>query len=376
MEIKLGVGVLRSVLSRALGVAGGRGTSMPILSTVLLEAEVTPEGGRLKATAYDLEIGVVSEVPVEVAKPGSAAVPVKLLADVAKALPGGVVEIKAEANRRLVLTANASSFRLAGLDPADFPGLPTTSPKAKWAPVNREELVAVLDRVSYAISTDETRYALNGVLFEAADDWLTLVATDGHRLAVDRLAVTSRYGLTGDGAIVPSKAVAELRQLLTETSTEPGDLAFAEGSILYRRPGLAFTARLVDGQFPAWSQVVPAADPKAARLTIDRVALRDVLRRVLLLAEDKASAVTLALADGELTVSARSAEAGEATDRVPVEYAGPALSVTCNGHYLADVAGAETSFRLALQVGDEVSPLVWTPAAGGEARHVVMPMRR
>lgn len=373
MQIKIGVSVLRAVLARALGVAGAK-SSMPILSTVLLEADAD-EGGRLTVKAYDLEIGVQSSVPCEVTATGSAAVPVKLLADVVKALPAGSVELKLEANRKLVLRSGAASFRLAGLAPEDFPTLPTASAKARWAPIDREALGAVLDRVTYAMSTDQTRYSLNGVFFEATDGWLTLVATDGHRLAVDRLTVSSRYGIS-EGVIVGAKAVAELRQLLAEETTEPGDLAFADGALLYRRPGLVFTARLIDGSFPAWEQVVPAADPKAGRLTVDRHALRDVLRRVLLLADDKAAAVLLSLSEDTLTVTARSADAGEAVDRLAVEYRGPAVEVSVNGHYLSEIATAETGTRLAATVGDELSPLVWTPAAGGEARHVVMPMRR
>lgn len=374
MKLTIGVNSLRTALSRALGVAGTKTGSMPILSTVLLTAEQTPEGGRLTARAYDLEIEVTTEHAAEVAAPGAVAVSAKLLADVAKALPAGPVTLTV-VKQRLEVVSGASSFRLALLPAEDFPTSPAAPKALPWAPVDRHQLLAALDRVRYAASHDETRYNLNGVFFDHADDRLSLVATDGHRLATAAVLGVADYGLGRAGAIVSRKAVDELHKLLAEESADVADLAFAGGSLLYRRQGLRYVARLVDGQFPDWTQVVPKIDRAAPLCTIGRVALRDVLKRVLLLAADVASPVTLKLTADRLHLSARNPDAGDSSDELAVTYNGPAVDFCVNGRLLAELLGAETADALELQFGDEMAPLLWWPAAG-ESQHVLMPMRK
>lgn len=372
MQVRVSVGELRAGLARCLGVAGGK-SSLPILSTVLLTAQQTAEGGRLHLRAYDLEVEVATEHPAEVGVVGAVAIPAKLLADVAKALPAGSVDLRLEKNNRLAIASGSSAFRLAALLPEDFPTSPAVDADLRWTPAHRETLRAGLDRVLYAMSSDETRYNLNGVLWQSTAAGLALVCTDGHRLAVAVLPGVPTYGLPAAGAIVGRTAIEQLHQLLAEEAAEPGDLAFSDSAVLYRRPGRSFAARLVDGAFPAWDQVVPSTEGRA-QVSASRAALRDVLRRVLLLASDVSQGVVLSLTEGQLQVSARNAEIGEASDRLDVTYDGPAIEVAVNGRYLVDLLSAETGERVVGWLGGDTDPLVWS--AGGEVRHVLMPMRR
>lgn len=372
MQVTMGVGVLRQALARALGVAGSKST-LPILGTVLLEAGQTPEGGRLTARAYDLEIEVVTEHACEVQSPGAVAVPAKALHEIAKALPSGSVQLK-KASNGLEIVAGASRFRLAGLAVEDFPASPVQPSKVEWAPVVREALLVALDRVTYAMSSDESRYNLNGVHFDHADGQLALVCTDGHRMGVAELFGVPGYGLNDNGAIVGRKAVDELHKLLSEEG-EPGDLAFVGGSLLYRRPGLRYTARLIDGQFPAWREVMPSVGKDTPPMQVDYHTLRDSLKRVLLMAQDHAASVTLALKPGLLSLRTRSPELGDATDEVEVAYVGPEREIALNGRLLADVVGVEPQ-PLNVHIGDELSPVLIAPVGKEGVRHVLMPMRR
>ena len=374
MQIQMSVGQLRQVMTRALGVTGTKSGSMPILAAVLLEAEQTPGGGVLSAQAYDLEIGLASRVPCEVVKPGALAVPAKLLADVVKALPEATVKLTKEGNNRLVVTSGAATFRLATLPAEDFPKLPTMPKAAVWAPVAQDALVTALGRVTYAMSSDETRYNLNGVAVQPRPEGgLALVCTDGHRMAVAELEGVPDYGLSREGVIVSRKAIAELQALLSEANAEPGDLTFNDNSLLYRRPGLTFVARLIDGQFPDWRQVMPPVSD-VPRMDVDYHTLRDALRRVLLVAQDAASPVSLELKPGILTLKARSADLGDAVDQVDVAYVGGEQRIALNGRLLAELVAVDT-LPLSVAITDELSPVVAQPVGVTGVRHVLMPMR-
>lgn len=365
MDISISTAELRSALHRVQGIIQPKG-SMPILSCVHLEAENTPAGGRITVRATDLEIGSISSHPCEVKKEGALVISAKALHDVAKALPESTTRLKVGANNRLEVTSGAASFRLAGMAADDYPAI-TESKGLEYCPVDRHSLRAGLDRVVHAMSSDATRYNLNGVLFDFLEGGLSLVTTDGHRLSLTRLEKFPAVKPTS--IIVGRKAVTELRKLLAEDTSAPGEFAFNENSIAYKRAGLTFVARLVDGSFPDYTQVIPQAE--SAGVTVPR-SMVEVLRRVMLLSD---AAVTLELTATGLILSTRSAEVGEATDTVPVEYAGKPLTICLNGHYLMDVLGAVESSTVQMHVEDDMSPVLVKPADGSLIA-VLMPMRR
>jgi len=374
MHISIEVGELRAALSRTSG-AAGKASTMPILSAVLLTAQQTPEGGRLTVRAYDLEVEVTSDHVCEVVTAGVVAVPAKLLGDLVKSLPVGVVELRHVGNR-VEMTAGASVFRLANLAADDFPAPPPAPTAAKWDLSHRDAILAGLERVTYAMSGDETRASLCGVFVQPVRKSLALVCTDGHRLAMAKLPDVPDYGLSRDGAIVGRKAADELQKLLSDVASDAGDLAFTESTLRYRRSGLTYSARLIDGAFPAWQEVVPDRKSGTGTLTIDGAALQSVLRRVLLLAADRAAAVSLTLSEGELKLSARNPETGDAADRIAVEYSGPTIELAVNGRYLAEVVAIEGAAQLEVWVEDDTSPVMLAPVGVAGVRHVLMPMRR
>jgi len=365
MDTSISTAELRSALHRVQGIIQPKG-SMPILSCVQLEAENTPAGGRITVRATDLEIGSISSHPCEVKKEGALAISAKALHDVARALPESTTRLKVGANNRLEVTSGAASFRLAGMPADDYPAI-AESKGMEYCPVDRHALRSGLDRVVHAMSSDATRYNLNGVLFDFSEKGLSLVTTDGHRLSLTQLEKFSAPKPTS--IIVGRKAVTELRKLLAEETSAPGEFAFNTNSISYKRAGLIFVARLVDGSFPDYTQVIPKAETSG--VTVPR-SMVEVLRRVMLLSD---AAVTMELNSTGMVLSTRSAEVGEATDTVPVEYDGKPLIIALNGHYLMDVLGAVESATVQMHVEDDMSPVLIRPA-DGSLTAVLMPMRR
>jgi len=372
MDIQISTNELRVALARVQGIVADKKGTMPILSSVLLSADITPEGGRLTVRAYDLEIGLCSQHSCEVKKEGAVAVPAKALFEIAKAIPESSARLKTGANNRMELSSGAASFKLAGLAAEDFPSMPT--PEAMpYETVDRDSLKEGIKSVAFAMSSDETRYNLNGVYMKATPDGTTLVSTDGHRMAVCNLRNDKRYGLKEAGAIVPRKAVGELRKLLAEETAAPAELAFNENTLSYRRQGLTYMARLIDGQFPNYSQVIPPDAEQPAQ--VSRAALSEVLKRILLVAGDSNQTAMCHLSEGKLSLSSRDADLGEATDSLKVEYAGAEVKLGLNGRYVHEMLSVVDTEKLSIGFSDAMSPVVVRPVGPSDQLFVLMPVR-
>jgi DNA polymerase-3 subunit beta len=374
MELKIGAQELARALGRSQGIVEKKST-MPILSHVLLEAK---KGGLLHVSATDLDLSVSSEHGCEVVKEGALAVSAKHLYEIVRALPEQEVTLKRAGNNYLEVKSGPSEFRIVGLPAEDFPALPKFE-KVAFVEVQPAELLAQIELTSFAASTDETRYNLNGVLFEPQGPVLRMVATDGHRLALSERPLAGDYGLKR-GVILPRKGLHELRKLLTE-AVEAGPekietmLGFAENSAVYRRPGVVLAMRLIEGMFPDYKQVIPKQGEKI--LKVGRQRLLETLRRVSLLSSDKSHAVKLELSPGTLLVLSQNPDLGDAKEEVPVEYAGEPLKIGFNARYLTDVASVLKSDDLQLELADDLSPGVLRGAGPEDAGYtaVVMPMR-
>jgi len=290
MELKIGAQELAKALGRSQGIVEKKST-MPVLSHVLLEAK---KESQLVVSATDLDLAVSSEHACEeVTKEGALAVSARSLYDIVRALPeGSTVVLKRAANNYLELKSGPSEFRLVGLPAEDFPALPRFE-KIPFVPVDPSALLEMIERTQFAVSTDETRYNLNGVFFEPAGDKLRMVATDGHRLSLCERAVPGEFGLKR-GVILPKKGLQELKKLLGEAvesgeEKPEGKLGFAENSAIFRRTGVVLSMRLIEGMFPDYRQVIPKPGDRSVKLGRD--AFRDALRRISLLSSDKAHAV-------------------------------------------------------------------------------------
>ncbi len=375
MELKIGAKELERALGRSQGIVEKKST-MPILSHVLLEAKK----GQLVVSATDLDLAVSSEhdKSCEVLKEGSVAVSARHLYEIVRALPEQQVTLKKAHNNYLEVKSGPSEFRIVGLPAEDFPALPRFE-KVPFADVEPAALLDMIERTFFAVSTDETRYNLNGVYFEPSAEALRLVATDGHRLSLVERKMGATFGLK-KGVILPKKGLQELRKLLAEAA-ESGEekpetkLGFVENSAIVRRPGVVLSMRLIEGLFPDYRQVIPKQGEKVVKLGRER--LQETLRRVSLLSTDKAHAVKLELGKGTLKVLSQNPDLGEAKEEVPVEYQGDALKIGFNARYLLDVLAVLKSKDVALELADDLSPGVVRGADEADEgfTSVVMPMR-
>ncbi len=375
MELKIGVQELARALARSQGIVEKKST-MPILSHVLLEAA---QGDELHVSATDLDISVSSEHKCEVLKEGKVAVPAKQLYEIVKALPEKDVVLKRASNNYLEIRSGAAEFRLVGLPAEDFPALPRFD-KVQLVKVEPRPLLQMIELTGFAVSSDETRYNLNGVFFEPSPGGLRAVATDGHRLSLAERPLEGDFHMK-KGVILPRKGLGEMKKLLLEAEEGETRLGFVENSAVLQRPNVKLVMRLIEGVFPDYRQVIPKVGEK--RFTVGRERFLDTLRRISLLSTDKAHAVKLELATGTLRVLSQNPDLGEAKEEVPVQYQGDPLKIGFNARYLMDVLGALAALEpvavqdVVVELADDLSPGVVKPAGESTTQFtaVVMPMR-
>lgn len=384
MELRIPVAELSRALSLAQGVVQRKNT-MPILSHVLLDAGAGASGGgSLTLSATDLDVGVRTERACEVTTPGSVTIPARALADMVRELPGPDVTLKRLPNQHVEVKSGRTRARLMALSADEFPALPPYA-DAGFVSLDTTLLVDMVDKTLYAASQDETRYNLNGVLFEppgmngsSSEGPLTMVATDGHRLVrVERaFEGAARFALKTP-VILPRKGLGELRRIL---STDAGgddsktiELGFKDQHCVARRGNTLLGMRLVDGQFPDYKQVIPKLADKIVRIA--RQDLIDSLKRVSVLAQDRMQPVKLVLGKDTLVVTCTNPDAGEISDDVPVEYAGQTIEVAFNARYLLEALQSLDDKNVLLKLIDNLSPGLLVGV--DEPRHlcVVMPMR-
>ena len=366
--------ITKSELLNGLTLAQGiveRRSTIPILSNVLLEAA----GNTLTISATDQEIGFRRACPAEIEDPGSVTVSARRLFEMARELAEGDIAINSKENGWIEVVAGKGRFKLVGLDPREFPEMPRATAKgARFAvSIASETLAEMLDYTSFAISSDETRASLNGVLIEASDDAkLRMVATDGHRLAMISRAVD---GVTkSDGAIVPRKAIAEIRKILDVGEGDTLDLIIGEGVAYVTRGSVEMSMRLIDGEFPDYEQVVPKKPSKVA--TIGVAPLLAGLRRVSIVSSDRTKGVKLEMDKGKVELTTINPDVGEGCEEIEAQYDGGSVSIGFNARYLIEllsVMGGDDSLEIGLN--DDVSPGVFQIPDEGDYCYIVMPMR-
>ncbi|HZH28786.1 MAG TPA: DNA polymerase III subunit beta [Azospirillaceae bacterium] len=369
----------RAALLRALGhvqrVVERRNT-IPILSNVLIRAE----GEELALTATDMDLEIVESVPAEIARPGATTAPAHTLYDIVRKLPdGSQVELDAGGDGGLLtLRSGRSQFKLGCLPVEDFPQLTGADGGHTFA-VSAADLRTLIDRTRFAISTEETRYYLNGIYLHAAKSGgggaeipvLRSVATDGHRLA--RVEMPLPNGASGiPGVIIPRKTVGEIRNLIDEAASAI-EVSLSETKIRFTLDGITLTSKLIDGTFPDYERVIPTGNDKVLEVEAKRFAA--AVDRVATISTEKSRAVKLTLDRGNLTLSATSPEAGSAQEELEVAYEAAAMEIGFNSRYLLDITqqieGETASFALA----DAASPTVVRDVADASALYVLMPMR-
>ncbi len=342
-------------------------TTLPILSNILIEA--TADGVRLSGT--DLDIAVSTVVPAEVDEEGAVTVPAKKLVDIVRELPSAAIRMTASGEQRVSLECGRSRFKLLGIPREEFPNFPPVNFDEAWT-VTSSDLQKLINHVSFAASTEESRPILNGVLWQLQGDVMRMVATNGHRLSKMDVPVGSA-GASAD-LIVPPKALDQVRRLFgpsdeLEIAKSDNHLGFRSGTTL------VFT-RLIEGPYPNYDQVIPRDNDRAC--TVEKDGLAAALRRVGVVASDQTHRVRLQFTGGSLKLSVSTPDLGEAQDEMAVTYDGDALEIGFNANYLLEILKymPTDEVRLTFKAPERaatVEPVGWDDPASYMC--LVMPLR-
>ncbi len=361
MKIEITKDVLLNGIQKVQNVISARST-LPILSNILVEAEQ----GKLKLTATDLDIGISCVIPVDTQEPGMITIPAKRFGDIIKELPDDSVSINTKKNNLVIIETKSCQFKIMGLPYEDFPKLPEFKEGGviKIGPATLKEMLIL---TSFAVSLDETRYILNGILFKINQNNLTLVATDGKRLAVigRELIQNTEKDLH---IIVPLKTIQELNRNLHEE----GELSILLGNnqILFDLGGTVIISRLIEGEFPDYQQVIPPASEN--KINVYREQFLLAVKRAALLSTPDYQAVKLEVFKNKLVVSKSTPDIGESREEVAIEYQGKEIAIGFNPNYLIDVLKNLKEEKVQFELSDTEKPGVIR--IGGYV-YVVLPMR-
>lgn len=349
-------------LQRIQNVVSTRPT-LPVLTNVLLEAD----GDGLQLTTTDLEVGIRCRIDARVEREGAITLPARRLVSIVRELPSADILLDLDAKNAVAIRCGASFFKIYGLPRDEFPAFPDFK-EPQSLTVKQAELRDGLKKTSYAISADEARYVLNGILFSLTENKLALVATDGRRLALFDTDLEFPKSQERE-FILPTKAVTELQRLLQEE----GDVVIStsDNLVAFELNRARLVSKLIEGNYPNYRQVIPG-EPKE-RITLEREAFLNCVRRVSLLSTDKASSVRLSFTRDNLDITANTPEVGEAKESMAVPYSGAEITIAFNPEFLMDPLRNLSNEEVYLELIDELNPGVLkinTPFL-----YVIMPMR-
>ena len=369
MKLTIERGMLLKSLGHVQSVVERRNT-IPILSNVQLEAD----NGKIAMTATDLDLAIVEHAEADIQASGATTVPAHTMFDIVRKLPDGAqVELSMGSDQRLTITAGRSEFTLACLPQEDFPVMSGGDMPHKFSLMS-EELKRLIDKSRFAISTEETRYYLNGIYLHVADDGdstLRAVATDGHRLAQVEIAMPE--GAAGmPGVILPRKTVAELRKLLDEYEGEV-EISLSDTKVRFTFAGVVLTSKLIDGTFPDYKRVIPTANEK--RLEVDCHVFAEAVDRVSTISTDRTRSVKMSLATDKITLSVNSPENGTATEELACTYSEDEMEIGFNARYLLDILQQVEGDTVFCELADPASPTIVRDSGDESALYVLMPMR-
>lgn len=372
MKIQIDKKDFLNLITKAQNVVEKRNT-MQVLVNVLLETKKDI----LKIYATDLEVSLTDEVSCLIKEEGKAVINAKSLFDILKELPDGLITFEKKKNHWIEISQGKSVFNIVGLNPEEYPVFPTLTTD-KFTKINSSTLSEMIEKTIYSVSTDETRYHLNGVYFEKQNrdnkSYFRMVATDGHRLSVvDRQvdSVSSGFELT-NGIIIPKKGLNELKKLLDFTN---GDLEMAvEGAqLIVRTDNTYLYIRLIEGRYPNYQQLIP--QKLALSLEVPRESLLSSLKRVSLLSNQKSKGVTFSLTDGKMEITSNNPEMGDAKEEIEITYKGENLKIGFNARYVLDILSSFNDENLSISLNDQLSPGLIKPMSDSDYRCIVMPMR-
>lgn len=338
-------------------------TTLPILSNLLLETKES----ELHLAATDLEIGIECLIPAKITDPGGVTIPARKIGEIIRELPEAEVKISTK-DSLITIKCQKSVFKVSGLNREDFPQIPQLE-KEKSFIFRQELLKKMLKRTSFAVSSEETRHALNGVLFSINENELKLVATDGRRLAYTKRKMEVSENLKSD-MIIPIKAVNEISRIL-----EVGDLEIflKENQIAFCLDKIRIVSRLLVGRFADYNKVIPRKVKE--KIVLLREPFLSTLKRVAILTSEKSNSVRLDISKGRMMLTAITPEVGEAKEELDLNYQGEDISIAFNPNYMLDFLKNEDAEEVYLELTDSLSPGLMRPAGEEKYLYVIMPMK-
>ncbi len=347
-------------------------TTLPILSHILMEAK----DNQLRLASTDLETGIECLIPVKVIEKGGITVPARKIGEIVRDLPDAEVNLTVK-DQTITLDCEKGVFKISGLEREDFPEIPQLAEKRSFV-LKQEILKGMLKKTSFAVSHDETRYALNGIFFVIKDNKLKLVATDGRRLAYVERKVKMPPGLEGE-VIVPTKAANEISRILDEGSGEL-KIVLGDNQIAFHLDNIKLISRLIEGHFPDYQKVIPKKCKE--KVIIKREPFLSALKRVSVLTSEKANSVRFDISQNKILLSTTASEIGEAKEELDLDYAGEEIGVAFNPVYMLDFLKNEEEENIYLEVTDSLSPGLMRPDISGAGKsneqkslYVIMPMK-
>jgi DNA polymerase III subunit beta len=343
-------------------------TTLPILSNVLLRAE----GDKLELTATDLDVTIACSVEAKVTKPGASTVPVKKLFGIVRELGNSEIDLEVDDKNVCSIRSGASFYKINGLSADEFPPMPKFK-EDKKVELPQEKVRGMMKKTSFAISTDESRYVLNGIFISLKDHKMTMVATDGRRLALVDEEVDVSEKSQGE-FIAPAKAVGELNRLLQDKGNV--EIRYTDNQASFtlkdeKNGSVLIVTKLIEGNYPNYRQVIP--NEVKERVSLGREEFLHALKRAEIMTRDKSNSVKLTFGKNNLAITANSPEVGEARESIAINYKGKEMAIAFNPKYMIDPLNALTNDEVFIELIDELSPGVLK--INGPFLYVVMPMR-
>jgi DNA polymerase-3 subunit beta len=353
----------------------GRKTTLPILSHILLELEKDS----LLLTGTDLETGIREELTAKVHQTGKASVSAKKIYEIIRELPDETIHIQKKENHWITLQCGKSIFNLAGLDPDEFPSLPTYQDE-NFSQIPNRLLVEMIEKTVFAASNEESRYHLNGIFFlqsgQGGKEKLRMVATDGHRLSLIEREGEKVRGIE-KGIIIPKKGISEIKKIMGDRDGEEVVEIYFDQTHGFLRMGKSLMViRLIDGEFPEYEQVIPKGNDK--KLVMEKEKVYGCLRRVSTMASERVEGIKFSLKKDSLEFSSYNQDFGDAKEELGVKYEGPPLEIGFNARYLMDILNVMDTDELIMELKDEGSPGMIKPLSSKETPDqlcIIMPMR-
>jgi DNA polymerase III subunit beta len=365
MHFTIGKTALLKELNMLQGVVEKKST-IPVLSNLLLEAA----GAELWIKGTDLDVSISTRCGAEIRNEGAICVQAKKLFEIVRSLPESDIEIKLGVNDQVSLVCDRSRFKMPGLTKDNFPEIKTFA--GVFWPLSSELMRTFISRTIFAITTEESRYALNGAKVEISGKGIRMVATDGHRLSF--IEKQSDFGDAKLDVLIPKKTLAELARLCSETD-ETIEIGSGDNHLFFKVGRRLLASRTLTGQFPNYELVLPKANEN--RIVIETSQVSSAIKRVALMADDRSHAIKFDVNDGQVNITSQSSDQGEAGENLPVEYAGPAITAGFNAQYLLDffnvIQDGDVIFEF--KDGNSATEIKSTNSSEYNLRYIIMPMR-